>query len=148
MAVVVVLGALIEAGCVAAAALLAVAGGGTACSAFFAAAGEQADVADDDFGAVDLFVGLLVVPASCCEASFDVEFVALLYVVADDLGEFAVGGEVVPLGLVLPVALLVLVALAGGEAEVGDGLAAWEDSDLFEEVFAGFRRSPQGLKPQ
>ena len=121
---------LVEAGRVAAAAL----GVAAAAAAVFAAPREQGDVADHDFRAVDLFAAFLVVPAAGGQATFRLELVALFHVVADDFSELAVGGQIVPFGAVLPVPLLVLVALAGRDGKVGDGLAAGQHLDL--RVFA------------
>jgi hypothetical protein len=96
----------------------------------FAAAGEQGDVADDDFGAIDFFAGFFVVPTAGSQAAFGVELVALFDVVADDFSEFAVGGEIMPFGSVLPVTLLVLVTLAGGDREVGYRLPTGQNFDF------------------
>ncbi len=87
---------------------------GVAAAAFAAAAGlaEQGEFVDEDLGLVFLLAGLLVVPGAGLDLAFDEELCALLDVVADDLGGALEGDEVVPLGLVGPVALLILLRSA------------------------------------
>jgi len=86
----------------------------------FSAAGEQRDVVDDDFRAVFLFAGGLVVPGAGLNLALDVELGALLHIVADDLGSALEGDEVVPFGAVGPVAGRVFGAVGGGKAEAGN----------------------------
>src|ERR1700761_1079493 len=114
----------------AAAAALAATVAATAAAFTVAASADQDQIVDDDLGAVDLLAAVLVVPGARGEASFDVELVALLHVVADDLRGARVGDDVVPFGAILPLARLVLVAVGGGDREVGDPLAAGEELDL------------------
>src|SRR6185437_12547740 len=63
---------------------------------------------------------LLVVPVAGSNQPFDEQFRALLYIIANDLRQPRIGDDVVPLGPVLPVPLLILVALRGRQAEVRD----------------------------
>ena len=51
-----------------------------------------------------------------CKLALDVDGAALLEVLAGDFGGALEGDEIVPLGLVLPIAFLVFVAIVGGEA--------------------------------
>ncbi len=63
--------------------------------------------------------GFFVVPGPGLDLAFDVELGAFFDVVADDLGGAVEGDEVVPLGLVGPVALGVFGAVGSGESEAG-----------------------------
>ena len=58
------------------------------------------------------------------QLAFDVNRAALLQVFADDFGGALEGDQVVPLGLVLPVAFFVFDALGGGQREARDRHAA------------------------
>ena len=62
----------------------------TAAAFAIATAADEDEVVDDDLGAVDLLAAVLIVPGAGGEAAFDVELVALLDVVADDLGGAAI----------------------------------------------------------
>ncbi len=91
---------------------VAAAGGLAAAAARLA---EQRQLVDEDLGAVLLLAGLLVVPGAGLDLAFDEDLRAFLDVVAHDLGGALEGDEVVPLGLVGPVAVLALLAVGGGE---------------------------------
>src|SRR5579862_986221 len=78
-----------------------------------------------DFGAVAVLAGLLVLVLARAQLPLDVDLRALLQVFAGDLGELAEEADAVPLGgLLLFAARLVLPGLRGGDADVGDCLAA------------------------
>jgi len=103
----------------------------TAGGAFAAGlAAEQGEFVDEDLGLVFLFAAGLVVPGAGLDLAFDEELGALLDVVANDLGGALEADQVVPLGLVGPVALGVLLAVRGGEREAGDGHAAGGGTDF------------------
>lgn len=75
------------------------------------AVGQQGDIADDDLRAVHLLTCVLIVPGTRGQTTLDEELGTLGGVVADDLRSPLVGDQVVPFGLVLPLAALVLMAL-------------------------------------
>ena len=95
-----------------------------------AASAEQNQVVGDDLGAVFFLAALLVFPGGSLQASFNIEFVAFLDVLAHNLGQALPGNNVVPFGAVLPFATLVFVAFVGGQAELGDCGAAGSEFDL------------------
>jgi len=66
-------------------------------------------------------MGLLVLPAIGGDLALDVELGALLHVVAHDLGGAVEGLQVVPFGVILPVALRILLAVLVARAR----LAPW-----------------------
>ncbi len=74
---------------------------------------QQGDVPDDDLCAKDLLPGVLVIPGARRQTTLDEELDALGRVVADNLRGSLVSNQIVPLGLVLLLAALVLVALCG-----------------------------------
>ncbi len=73
---------------------------------------------------------VLVVPGAGLDLAFDEELGAFFDVVADDLGGALEADDIVPLGLVGPVALRVLLPVGGGEGEAGDGHAAGGGTNL------------------
>ena len=87
-------------------------------------AAEQDQIAGADVGLIPLLAALLVVPAMRAQAAFDVYGAAFLEVLAGDLRQARPAGDVVPLGAVLPVAILVFEAVVGCQREVGHGGAA------------------------
>ena len=105
-----------------------VAAGGGSFAAGFAA--EQGEFVAEDLGLVLLFAAGLVVPGASLNLAFDEELRAFFDVVADDLGGALEADDIVPLGLVGPVALSVLLPVGGGEREAGDGHAAGGGTDL------------------
>src|SRR3981081_2096248 len=113
---------------VAGAARLGVAAGGGAFAAGLAA--EQGELVAQNFSLVLLFAAGLVVPGTGLDLPLDEELRTLLDVVADDLGGALEADDVVPLGLVGPVALGVLLPVGSGEREAGDGHAAGGGTDL------------------
>src|SRR6185312_10542961 len=96
----------------------------------FAGLAEQGELVDQNLRAVLLLAGFLIVPGARLNLALDVELGALLYIVADDLGGAVEGDEVVPFGLVLPVALLIFLPVSRGEREAGDSRAARGGTDL------------------
>src|SRR5580700_3497218 len=92
-------------------------------AAGFAAAAKQDEVIDDDFGHVFLLAAGFVVPRVRAQTTLDIDFVAFLQILAGNLGGARPSGNVVPLGAILPVAVLVFEALVGGQAELGHGRA-------------------------
>src|SRR5579863_7439539 len=89
----------------------------------FAASAEQHQVVHDDLGHVFLLAAGLVVPGMGAQAALDVNLVALLQILAGNLRGARPGGDVVPLGAVLPVAVFVLEAFVGGQTKLGHGRA-------------------------
>lgn len=77
------------------------------------AVGQQSDIADDDLRAVHLLTRVLIVPGTRGQTTLDVELGTLGGVVSDNLRGPLVSDEIVPFGLVLPLAALFLVALRG-----------------------------------
>src|SRR4051794_4406054 len=73
----------------------------TAACAFATAQHDQ--VIHDDFGFIFLLARFFVVPRAGAQRAFNVNRAALLQVFAGDLGSASEGGEVVPLGMVLPI---------------------------------------------
>ena len=69
---------------------------------------QKGQVVDQDFGFVFFWPEVLSSQEGF-EASFDVEFIALLDVVADDLGGALEGDEIVPFGLIGELAILRLL---------------------------------------
>src|ERR1700722_9079318 len=84
---------------------------------------QQGQFIDQDFRAVLLFTGGLVVPGPSLNLALDEELSALLHIVADDLGRALEGDEAVPFGLVFPVAMAVLLPVSGGERKAGNSHA-------------------------
>jgi hypothetical protein len=76
---------------------------------------QEADLGDDDLRAIPALTGLPVVPGARPQRPFDVQPRALTDVVAQDLSRSLEADQVMPLGVLLPVALDVAVAFAGGE---------------------------------
>jgi hypothetical protein len=75
---------------------------------------QEADLGDDDLRAVAALAGLPVVPGARPQRPFDVQPRALTDVVAQDLSRSLEADQVVPLGVLLPVAANVPVAFTGG----------------------------------
>jgi hypothetical protein len=116
--------ALVKAGC-------RTAGGCTAAAARAVfAAGEQRNVEDNYLGLVALLSRLLVVPTAGLELALDVKLGAFLDVIANDFGVALEGDQVVPLGAILPVALLILKAVAGSQPKAGYDGTAWGGTDF------------------
>src|SRR5258707_1975831 len=113
---------------VACAARLGVAASRSAFAAGFAA--EKGEFVAEDLGLVLLFAAGLVVPGASLDLAFDEELRAFFDVVADDLGGALEANDIVPLGLVGPVALGVLLPVGGGERGAGDRHAAGGGTDL------------------
>jgi hypothetical protein len=107
---------------------LGVAASGGAFAAGFTA--EQGEFVTKDLGLVLLFTAGLIVPGAGLDLSFDKKLGAFFDVVADDLGGALEADDIVPLGLVGPVALSVLLPVGGGEREAGDGHAAGGGTNL------------------
>src|ERR1017187_5514541 len=95
-----------------------------AAAALTAFATEQDQIGEADIGLVALLAALLVVPAVSSQAALDVHGTSFLEVLAGDLGKARPASDVVPLGALLPVAVLVFVAVVGSQGEVGHGGAA------------------------
>src|SRR5262249_61149827 len=92
-------------------------------------AAEHLNAVCDDLGHVFL-LAVLVVPTARLEPAFDVDLLALLQIVLQRFRLFAEQLDPVPLGLLLPVVVLILTAIGGGEAEAGDREAAWRELQL------------------
>src|SRR3972149_6839429 len=83
-----------------------------------------------DFGGVAVLT-LLVLPLAGAQAALDVDLRALLQVFARDLGQPAEERDAMPLGgFLLLAGRLVLPRVGGGDADVGDRLAAWQIARL------------------
>src|SRR5580704_5408759 len=93
-------------------------------------AAEQGELVDQDLSLVFLFAAGLVVPGAGLDLAFDEELRALLDVVADDLGGALKADQIVPFGLIGPVALGVFLAVGGCEREAGDRHAAGGRTDF------------------
>src|SRR5271165_6323650 len=91
--------------------------------ATLALASDQGQFVSQDFRPVLFLPGLFVVPGLVVDASFDVNRAALFQVLARDFGGAPEGLDVVPLGLVLPVAVLVFHRRTGGQRKGGNGHA-------------------------
>ncbi len=96
----------------------------------FTASGEQRQIVHDDFGFIFLLAGGLVVPGLGAKAAFDIEFRALLHVVANNLGNFPKSNQVVPFGAILPGAIFVFKTLTGGDGKCRDDGAGGSGLDL------------------
>jgi hypothetical protein len=57
--------------------------------------------------------------------ALDVDLAALVEVLTNDFGGAVPSDQVVPFGAVLPLAVLVLVTLVGGQGELGDRGTLW-----------------------
>jgi len=87
-------------------------------TAAFAAVAQEDDVVGDDFGGIAL-LAILIVVAAGLQTALDVDLLPLGQVGGEVFGPPE--GDVVPFGLFLPLAgLLVLPAAAGGDGEAGD----------------------------
>jgi len=82
--------------------------------------GQEADFGDDDLRAVAALAGLPIIPGTRPQRAFDIEPRSLADVIAQDLGRALESDQVVPLGVLLPIAVDVPVAFAGGERQVND----------------------------
>jgi hypothetical protein len=117
-------GALVVAGSVG----FRVATAGGAFASRFAA--EEGELVAEDLGLVLLLAACLVVPGAGLDLAFNEDLRALFDVVADDLGGALKADDIVPLGLVCPVALGIFLPVGGGQREAGDGHAAGGGTDL------------------
>src|SRR6185437_5783823 len=99
-------------------------------TASFAAAAQQDQIIHDDLSHVFLLPGLLVVPGVRAQAAFDVHLRALLEILAGNFRGARPGGDVVPLGAVLPLTFLVLVTIVGGQRELRHRCAAGRGPEL------------------
>src|SRR5262249_19865016 len=77
-----------------------------------------------DLSLVLLLAALFVIPGRSAQRTFDVDGAAFLEVFARDFGGAAEGNQVVPLGLVLPVAIFVFGALGRCQRKARAGHAA------------------------
>src|SRR5262249_5484243 len=103
---------------------------GAARAAGVAAAAEHLEVVADDLGLVALLAAVAIFPGARLQASLDVHLLTLGEVLPGGLRLAPPHDDVVPLGLFLPVAVLVLPASAGGEREARDGLPVGGGADL------------------
>src|SRR6185437_2340164 len=106
---------------------------GVSAAARFAAAAlaaEKGQFVDQNLRLVALLAGFFVVPRAGLDLAFDEELRAFFDVVADDLGRTLKADQIVPLGLVGPVALSVFLTVGSGEGKAGDGHAAGGGTDL------------------
>src|SRR5262249_37405184 len=84
----------------------------------------------DNLGRIAL-VALLILPLASAQTALNVDLRALAQVLGGDLGQPAEERHAVPFGtLLLLAALLVAPALAGGDAQVGDGRARGHGAGL------------------
>src|SRR5580693_5852610 len=83
---------------------------------------DHLEVVADDLGAVLLLAGLAIVPGARLDPAFDIDLLALGEVLAGDLGLPSPDHDVVPLGLLLALAVLVLPFPAGRQREARDRL--------------------------
>jgi len=90
----------------------------------FAASAEKDQIVDHNLGHIFFLIGILVVPGSRLETAFDVHLVAFFQVFTGDLRQSRPGHDIVPLSLLLPLIVLVFIAVAGGDGELGNGSAA------------------------
>ena len=95
---------------------------------------QEADLGDDDLGAIPALAGLPVVPGARPQRALDIEPRPLANVVAQDLAVPLEADQIVPLGVLLPVAVDIPVAFAGGERQVDDCARA---QDVDRRVLAG-----------
>src|ERR1700722_12917068 len=91
---------------------------------------KEGKLVDEDLGLVLLLAAGLVVPRAGLDLAFDQDLRSLFDVVADDLGGALEADDIVPLGLVCPVALGIFLPIGGGQGEAGDGHAAGGGTDL------------------
>jgi hypothetical protein len=91
---------------------------------------EEGELVDEDLGLVLFLAAGLVVPGAGLDLAFDEDLRALFDVVADDLGGALEADDIVPLGLVCPVALGIFLPVGSGQREAGDGHAAGGGTDL------------------
>lgn len=78
-------------------------------------------------GALDAVFALVF---AALDTAFQVHLAAFTQVLTGDFGEFAVHGDVVPFGTFYALAVAVVPRLAGGNAEVTDGLAVGHIADF------------------
>src|SRR5713101_1874986 len=90
----------------------------------FAASAEQNQIVGHDFRHVLLLVCLFIIPRPGLQAALDVDLAALFQIFARDFRQALPQDHVVPLGAVLPLAVLVLVALVGGQRKFRDRRSA------------------------
>src|ERR1700674_4994346 len=95
---------------------------------------EPLHAGSEDLGGIAI-LPFLVLPLSRLQASLDVDLAAFFQILAGDFGLPAEKDDAVPLGLFLLLAGLVLPRVGGGDANVGDGVAAGR--------IAGFRIAAQ-----
>src|SRR6202034_217264 len=91
---------------------------------------EEGEFVAEDLGLILLLAAGLIVPGAGLNLAFDEDLRALFYVVADDLCGALEADDIVPFGLVGPVALGVFLPVGGGEREAGDGHAAGGGTNL------------------
>ena len=82
-----------------------------------------------DLGGVAV-LAFLVLPLAGADRAFDVDLAALLQVLAADLGLTGEEADPMPLGGLLLVAVLVFPDVAGGQAQVGHGVAVGQVAQL------------------
>src|SRR5208337_5399842 len=99
-------------------------------SAGFPASAEQNQIIHQDLGPVFLLAAFLVVPGTGAQAAFDVDLAAFFQVLAHNFRGALKCDQIVPLGVVLPLAVLVLVTLVGSHGKLGHGHAALGVLDL------------------
>src|ERR1019366_1365271 len=94
---------------------------GASAAAFAAgiASSEQHQIVDNDLGLVLFLASVLVVPGVGTQAAFDIDRATFLEVLGGDLSRALESDQIVPLGTVLPVSVLVLETLVGGQGKVG-----------------------------
>ena len=95
---------------------------------------QEADLGDDDLGAIPALAGLPVVPGARPQRALDIEPRSLANIIAQDLADPLEADQVVPLRVFLPVTVDVPVAFAGGERQVDDRACA---QDVDRRVLAG-----------
>ena len=106
------------------------AGGPVAAALTAARLAEEREFVDQNLGLVTLCARLLVVPRARLDLALDEELSALLHVVADDLRGTLERDQIVPLGLIDPVALRILRAIRSCEGKARDGHAAVGGANL------------------
>src|SRR5438552_2622163 len=99
-------------------------------TAGFSPAAQQNQIVNHDFSHVFLLPGLLIVPGVGSQTSFDVHLPTLLEIFARNFRGSSPGGDVVPLGAVLPLTFFVLVAVVSGQRELGHRSAAGRGPDF------------------
>jgi hypothetical protein len=73
---------------------------------------------DDHFRAKLPLPGLAILPGTSAQFSLDEESRAFPDIIAKDLADPLVANQAVPLGALLPLTAVILVALAGGQREI------------------------------